>query len=239
MKMINSAFNYLMTNGSIGSAVNAYTTNCFAPFIEIDPNTLKCMITADKQFFVNRYNGLPFVDNPQINIYFNKALHALFTSFPYKLTSNTGDLNYNLVFEDLYGLTTIQAATSILSTLNRNTATAVNKPGIHITQEISSASIRSPIASIVFATALLPIVPTQTSTPKIYNSSSSNFKISGEPNIASIISDFEISISPGNDYRDYIMYLPTAEYRLLDMYSSYSLNKIDLVVFWGRTPFPI
>ena len=78
----------------------------------------------------------------------------------------------------------------------------------------------------------MPVVPSQTSTPKVYNSSSSNFKISGEPNIASIVSDYEINISPGNDYRDYIAYLPTAEYRLIDMYSSYNLNKIDLNVYW-------
>ena len=81
MKMLDTTFNELMTKGSIGSAVNAYTSNSFAPFIEIDPNTLKCMITADKHFFVNRYNGVNFTNNPQINIYFNTALHSLLPSF--------------------------------------------------------------------------------------------------------------------------------------------------------------
>ena len=52
--------------------------------------------------------------------------------------------------------------------------------------------------------------------------------MSSEPNIASIVSDYEISMSPGNDYRDYIMYLPTAEYRLIDMYTSYNLVFEDL-----------
>ena len=176
MKMINSTFTSLMSTRSIGSAVNAFTSNSFAPFIEMDHNTLKCMITADKQFFCNRYNGLPFVGNPQINIYFNSSLRALFPSFPYKFNSSSRDLNYNLIFEDLYGVTTIQATANILSTLNNNTSTAVNKPDIQISQEISSASIWSPISSIVFTTSLLPIVPSQTSIPKVYNTSSSNFK---------------------------------------------------------------
>ena len=37
MKMLNATFNALMTTGSIGSAVNADTSNSFAPFTEIDP----------------------------------------------------------------------------------------------------------------------------------------------------------------------------------------------------------
>ena len=58
------------------------------------------------------------------------------------------------------------------------------------------------------------------------------FKISGEPNIASVVSDFEISISPGSDCRDNITYIPRGEYRLTDTYSSYNLNKIGLIVYW-------
>ena len=42
--MINSCFD-------IGTQAATYYTNTFAPFIEIDPQTLKCSITADKQFF--------------------------------------------------------------------------------------------------------------------------------------------------------------------------------------------
>ena len=50
MKMINSAFNQLMSTGDIALAASAFTSNYFTPFIEIDPNTLRCSITADKQF---------------------------------------------------------------------------------------------------------------------------------------------------------------------------------------------
>jgi len=94
MNMVNSAFNKLFTTGSIAAAITAFTSTSFAPFIEIDPHTLKCSIAADRQFFVNRYNGKDFVDNPNINIYFNTALRALFPSFPYKFNSATGDLNF-------------------------------------------------------------------------------------------------------------------------------------------------
>ncbi len=68
MKMINSCFDTLMNTGDIGTQVATYYTNTFAPFIEIDPQTLKCSITADKQFFVNRYNGKDFLDSPNISM---------------------------------------------------------------------------------------------------------------------------------------------------------------------------
>ena len=64
----------------------------------------------------------------------------------------------------------------------------------------------------------------------IYNNSS--FILSGEPNIASILSDFEVSLSAENQYRPDISYVPPGEFRLIDMYSSFNLNKIDLAVYW-------
>ncbi len=147
MKMIIPCLEKLMNTGSIGSAVSAFATNSFAPFMEIDPQSLKCSMTADKQFFVNRYNGKDFVDNPTISIYFNTSLYSLFPTLPYKFNSYTGDLNYKLIFEDLYGVNIIQATTNTLSTLN---ISAINKPGIQISQEIGCVSLWNPVSSIVF-----------------------------------------------------------------------------------------
>ena len=90
----------------------------------------------------------------------------------------------------------------------------------------------NPISSIVFTSSLLPIVPTQTAKPKVYDSLTNNLATDGQPNIASIITDFEIAIDKDNQYRADICYSPAAEYRLIDMHTSYSLNKIDISVFW-------
>ena len=92
IKMINASFDLLMNTGPIGDQAATHYTNTFAPFIEIDPQTRKCSITADKQFFVNRYNGKDFVDNPNISMCFNKSLYSLTPTLPYKLNSATGDL---------------------------------------------------------------------------------------------------------------------------------------------------
>lgn len=242
MKMINSCFNNLMMSGDIVTNATAFTPNFFAPFIEINPDNLRCSICADKQFFVNRYNGVDFVDSPQISIFFNTALKSILPSLPYQFNSETGDLNFKLIFEDLYNTTSLQVCTNTLETLQSNSVANINKPGIQITEEISSISIWNPISSIVF-TSGLPIVATQTCKPKMYSSKSTNYRNTGEPVVSSILSDFEVSVSVGNDYRDIIHYTPEAEYRMIDMYPTYNLNKIDLSVYWKNkhtgelTPF--
>ncbi len=149
--------------------VSSFTSNFFSPFMEIDPNTLKCSMTADAIFFVNRYNSREYIDNPNIAGYFNSALQSLFPTFPYKLNSLSSDLNYLLVFEDLNNVFTSSVTTNILSTLvdTTNTVTNINRPGIQIFQEVYCISLWSPISSIVFTSALLPIMPTQTSKPKL------------------------------------------------------------------------
>jgi len=86
MKMINTTFNELMTTGDIALAASAFTSNYFGVFMEIDPSTLRCSLTADKHFFVNRYNGKNVVDSPNIQVYFNTALKSLSLHFLIDLT---------------------------------------------------------------------------------------------------------------------------------------------------------
>ena len=150
--------------------------------------------------------------SPSITVYFNTALHALLPTLPYNFNSATGDLNYKLIFENLNDVNTIQVSTNSLATLGNHTVALKYKAGVQIIQEVSSVAIWNLVASIVFTTSVLPIIPSQTSTPRIY-SSSSNLVSSGEPNIASILSDFEISITPQNQYRPDITYIPPGEYR--------------------------
>ena len=232
IKMINVCFGQLMASGAIGAALEGSGLNRFPPFMEIDPSTFRCSLTADKQFFVNRYNGSDFEGGRAINIYFNKSLHALFPSFPYTFNSATGDLNYKLLFEDLFAVNSIPANTNTLATLGSVQTPYLTVPGIQIFEEMSSVTLWNPVASIVFTTSLLPIVPTQTAKPRIFNDESSTTTISGEPNIASILSDFEVAITPTNQYRPDITYIPPGEFRMIDMYSAYNLNKVDVSVYW-------
>ena len=116
--------------------------------------------------------------------------------------------------------------------LTDNSIANSTRPGIQIMQEISGESLWNPVASLVFTTSLLPVVPSHTSTPKVYNDPSKTISGSGKPRISSILVDFEVNISPTDQYRPDTTYIPPGEYRLIDMHSSYKVNKVDLSVYW-------
>jgi hypothetical protein len=74
VRMVNGCFNTHMTSGAIATAIELDGYSTFPPFIEMDPSTFRCVLTADKQFFVNRFAGAAHASNPSINIYFNSSL---------------------------------------------------------------------------------------------------------------------------------------------------------------------
>ena len=52
------------------------------------------------------------------------------------------------------------------------------------------------------------------------------------PGITNILTDFEISVTPTNNYNGEISYLPSGEYRWIDLTQGLNLNKLDLQAFW-------
>ena len=102
--------------------------------------------------------------------------------------------------------------------------------------EVSSVAVWNPVASIVFASSLLPIQATQTSLPKDVGDNHNNFTGSGNnSNLLSAITDFAIAVYGHIQYRPTVVYNPAAEYRLIDMCSSMNLNRIDIIVYWKDT----
>ena len=100
-------------------------------------------------------------------------------------------------------------------------------------QETSSTATWNPVASIVFASTMLPIRPTQTSMPKDIGQSTNNLKGGGNnSNLLNILSGFAIGVGPNNGYRPIIEHVPQSEYRLLDMNSIMNLNRVDVHVYW-------
>ena len=149
----------------------------------------------------------------------------LFTGLPSYFMQYDGDLNYTINND---------GSSNNTRTINVNYQ-GTNTPFtfIQVFQEVSSIGLWNPVRSIVFTSNTLPIYPTQTSPPQLYNSTSNGMIGSGAPNISNILSDFEIPITSTNQYRPEINYTPPGEYRLIDLFNNNnSLNKIDLNVWW-------
>ena len=186
-----------------------------APFFELDTNTNRLVINVDALFVkstIGSYTG---------NIYINTRLYEMLSGLNCTLVTTSGDANY-LVNTNSYNPKSYKDEMDVYHTMYQ------------MPQEISSVPMWNPIASIVFCSSMIPVVPTNTSPAKTYSDVWSTNLIStgNNSNLTNIITDFEIPISETNQYRPVIFYSPTAEYRLVDMHSTLNLNRVDITVFW-------
>ena len=81
---------------------------------------------------------------------------------------------------------------------------------------------------------MLPICPSQTSTPTVITNQSDNLSSTGDnANLDEHTLRLRDSDQGGESVSDrYILYAPTSEYRLIDMFSGSNLNRINIQVFW-------
>jgi hypothetical protein len=101
------------------------------------------------------------------------------------------------------------------------------------TQEANTIAQFSPLNSIVFLSGNLPIrtewvsyANTAEYTPQ------SNTTTSLNNNFLRIVTDFEVDITNANEIHSYIRYVPTAQYRYIDLIGKGSIEVIDIQVFW-------
>jgi hypothetical protein len=183
-----------------------------APFMEWDITASKLILNGDVLGYNSASSG--------IKIFVNTPLYTLMSGFPSKYYGYKNIIdgrNYQLLLEgtdSVYHLPTYNA--------------------IQLYQEYSSASLLSPIASLVFATSLIPVVPSNTGKPQVYNGDNNLTVSNNNCNIASMVTDFHVDNADGYGYVSSIQYVPSSEYRLIDLASGGSspLSNIELSVFW-------
>jgi len=236
----------------MGGDVQTYNAehSLILPFIEFDVSSCMFQLHLPYRLFVfdtHHYNGS---NNAHLELIMNPRLYELFAGIPAQYASFSGVLGYQIrVDHHLHGhkynisLANPAYAAFLLQNPNYNpnnppqNDTAPPKKltleMISIIQEMSSIALWNPVASIVFASSLLPIIPTQTSVPRDIGGENNHLVSSGNnSNLLPILSDFSIAVGPNNQYRPCVEYAPGAEYRLLDMNSTANLNRVDIIVYW-------
>ena len=214
--------------------------NTVVPWVDFDPGTNRLFLNADDKLF----NSNPTVTSTtRLKLIFNDRLYELFASLPFRLINNpinAASLQtlggracpwYSIRFIDRYNNKSIVR----IPDPNDSTKTIpINVLQAH--QEMTSIALWNPVASIVFASSMLPIIPTQTSAPKNIGLQDTHLISGGNnSNLLPILSDFAIAVDATNQYRPMVEYNPGAEYRLLDMNSTTNLNRVDIIVYWkGR-----
>jgi len=219
---LQTSFNTFYTaNG--GTSGNTFTSQ--SPFIKYDPSNELFSIYYD--VLGNYVTGSnPTGNFEQFTLYFNQNLEGLFGgAFP---NNDVGDTPTGQPFELL-----------VRNNLGTNYYTPPSGSGATgafyvISQEYPSTSnLWSPVESIVFSSALMPVVPEAVGNPIVLGSSNNTGQLSNASNFQPIITDISLDLINASDYRQFISYLPTAEYRMSAMTTSKTaLNNIDISVFW-------
>jgi hypothetical protein len=178
-----------------------------APFIKWNDSTMCAEIYSEALVYdpanVNK-----------INIYFNRPLLALFTSFK--------NVRYGT------GATQGRFYKMVTTNYGKNVETIKGTEYIVTTQEYSTISNWSPVSSIVFTTGTLPIVPNQLSAPSVYFEGNL-IQSSNNSNFGNILTDLATNEMV---YKPNLIYVPSAQYRLIHLTTSQPINNIDIQCFW-------
>lgn len=206
------------------------------PYLLWDADTAKATLVAQASNFTQEC-----LDNGDATgfVYFNNPLFLLFSSFqafhnytfdPTPLSVNDGEANYLLkIFNKKGG--------SLNNYVPRNVDASGNMVGsgppynaFFMEQPYSTGATMCPIQSLVFTTTLLPVLPQLVSIPRVL--SNNNGSIGQNDNLSNEITDLVVNLVNGTEYFPNVLYLPTAEYRMIDLQSNAPLYGIQISVAW-------
>jgi len=201
----------------------------FPPTMIFNPDNKTISLYCDQDY----YDDTNIID-PQIGIFFNVATAGLFSSFPYYVNkiSDPNGLNYQLI-TNVFGLNN----TSPFPPTSVPDDGTYQYTALVIYQEYSTVSQWNPVTSMVITSTSLPVSPNAVSgTVKSTDINGYATTLTGQQNnvVFPIITDFCADTSLSG-YKPYIYYVPSAEYRRIQLLGSTPLTNIDVSLFWrGR-----
>jgi hypothetical protein len=160
-----------------------------------------------------------------------QGLRVAFNARLYNLLPFPATLLRNSLFQSLDDTYAINTSAT-LATQATLLVEGTREDFLTTTTEFSPLPLMNPIRNIYFTTNQIPIQPTLSQPPKVFNDTNLSASNSGAPDITNILTDFEVSVTATNNYNGEIIYLPQTEYRLVDLNEGFNLNKIDINCFW-------
>jgi hypothetical protein len=228
------------------------------PQIVYDPTTYLMTIYGDTRCFGDYIPAsgsgpyvpvAPALSAPQCRLFFNTNMFGMFANFSnnyYNTLTPIGGWNNGVTYVVPSGyVNEILFANKDWTNVKDDSAVPYVPTPYNVrywinTQDYRSIdSLWSPIASIVFTSALLPIKSEATGQPIKFgpllgDSNLGNSAPTSQSAFQPIITDIALPMSTGaHDYRAFIYYAPTAQYRLADLSpSKQEIRSIDIQVFW-------
>lgn len=193
-------------------------TNVEAPFLVWQKESNSANLYARADYF--DVSKTPTVQDPVIEIYFNRSLYAMFNSFPVRKFSpiNNFSAHYQIMVDS------VKNSRVISGNFQFETERFICLP-----QEYSTISQWAPVSSLVFTSATLPIVVNQLSNVHLFQNNNL-IQLSGATNnFRTIITDLSTN---EQSYRPDIIYTPTGEYRWISLTTSQPISQFTLEVYW-------
>lgn len=215
IQLVNVTFQTCFTNLNaqvVGAGLVLPTT--YAPVMSWDTQTNSAILNADVAGYDD--NSLNY-----IKIYFNPSLFNLFSSFPFIIENTSATpqgKNARIIMTGFGGANVVQFP-----------PVAPVYIALQIVQEYSTVSIWTPVTSIVFTSNTLPIVANQVSAPLLFFNGKRFQSGGNNSNIAQIITDF---VANDGIYKPNIVYIPSAQYRLVSLVGNTPIYNLDISVFY-------
>lgn len=168
----------------------------------------------------------------KLSLYMNNELFVLFSSFE-------SILNQTFIDPAISGVEGDQANYLIQNydkyNANFRKGVAVGAFGfpfdcLVMEQPYSTGAVMSPIQSLVFTTSLVPVLPSLVGLPRVVE----NTQTGGgqNDNLSNEITDLVVNVVRGDEWFPNVLYLPTAEYRLIDLQGNTPLYGFQISVLW-------
>lgn len=231
---LNTQFRAFQTAEGVTPLVDLTTQ---APRMEYNPDTSRFSLYCDTYGWggADRRSVGGSADE-SFRMFFNSNMYGLFSFFPHNYLG--GDLLASNGIGNGFA-TEILVKNKLGSNIYRpDTPSAVavaNLPSYWKVEQdfVSSATLWSPIASIVFISSLLPVQNEQTGQPVRYGSGNTLVPVGTQSAFQPIITDIALQNENANSYNSFVSYVPSAEYRLTALSNSpQEVRNVDIQVYW-------
>jgi hypothetical protein len=161
----------------------------------------------------------------QARVWFNSNMFGLFSNFKNYYVNLPNERTNEII---------------ISSILYQNILTLASPPSpvatsywVMVQDYPSTSSLWCPVESIVFTSTMLPLVFEQTGNPVKFGESLSGQSGNIEAAFTPIVTDISLTNESASDYRQFIQYIPSAEYRMASFQrSKFEVYNIDIQIFW-------
>ena len=222
IKCINDTFSYIFTLNMLPGT---------PPYMYFDATTKLFQLGGDVNLYRTKIDGSPL---GSYSIIFNTELLNLFSSLPATYIANVIPnrplTDYVMILSTGSDVPTA-APQPYINFVRPNVLASTND--VYSLQEYVTLPLWTPVTAIMFKTSLLSVAPENMATPIVYENGTQNIN-AGKQNaeIFNMLIDHYSPLTDGTEYKPYIYYEPTGEYKLTDLYGEKEVNAIDISVFW-------